>query len=97
LAAKVWIVIDKDSEFLVIDKNLLMDDTEKDLTSSRCRGAVSRYRYTNVGKTPKSLHENKDIREKIVREIEKTAESIRKKHRLEDRQDRRRYRDQESF
>jgi len=47
--------------------------------------------------------DNKDIREreKVVREIEKTAESIRKKHRIlktEDRrQDRRRYRNQESF
>jgi len=31
-------------EFLVIDKNsALTDDTEKDLTSLQCRGAVSRY------------------------------------------------------
>jgi len=43
------------------------------------------------------MTDNKDIREreKIVREIKKTVESIRKKtSRLEDRQDRRRYRDQ---
>jgi len=44
------------------------------------------------------MADNKDIREheKVVRKIEKTVESIRKKSHLEDRQDRRRYRDQES-
>jgi len=59
-----------------------MDDTEKDLTSLWCRGAVSRYRYINVERTSTWLR-HKDIREceKVVREIEKTAKSIRKKHR----------------
>jgi len=65
---------------------LLTDDTEKTLTSSRCRGAISRYRYINVGRTSTKLTmaDNKDIREreKIVRETKKTTESIRIKHRV---------------
>jgi len=45
------------------------------------------------------MADNKDIRvrKKVVGEIEKTAESIRKKYRFENRQDRRRFRDQELF
>jgi len=39
-------------EFLVINKdNALNNGSEKDLTSLRYRGAISCYRYTNVGRT----------------------------------------------
>jgi len=58
-----------------------MDNTEKDLTSLRYRGVVSRYRYSNVERTSIWLITKLREREKVVREIEKTAESIRKKHR----------------
>jgi len=57
-----------------------MDDTENDLTSLRCRRAVSRYRYSNVEKTSTWLITKTYA---SVRKIEKTAESlfVRKKHR----------------
>jgi len=36
----------------VIDKDSARtNDTEKDLTNSLCRGAISRFRYTNVERT----------------------------------------------
>ena len=50
-----------------------MDDTEKDLTSSRYRNAISHCRYFVGDKVA-------DVREKIAKAIEKTNESIRKKY-----------------
>jgi len=42
LTAKVWISGDRQKQ----------DDTKKNLTILQCRGAISRYRYINVGRTP---------------------------------------------
>jgi len=81
--------------FQMIDRtvHLLTDDIEKDLTSSRCRGAVSHYRYTPTLKERQHGWEQKYTRawEGWVRETEKTVESIHKKTlRFEDWQNRRR-------
>jgi len=61
-----------------------MGDTETDLTCSRYRKTISRCRFSVEVSSKRyfvNMTENIREREKIAREIEKTSESIRKKHR----------------